>query len=862
MGTNIVSEQNVNTHNAELRPGFPIARGNILPGVRVNGSRLTLENTDIFCENKDELARRLLDVAFSVPEVGSVVLRWSQARVDIELSPAADATRTWRRLGLLLRQGGAVSGANHPKPVEALNLRPLVPDLPVRVSRVGASLTTFRVRPLSPSRVRISHPLLRRRDVLYRLRETIISAEGVLDVRAVALWASVIITYDPLQVDGEALARLLDRSWPQVIEGYTPPPFPKKLVVAGGLLSLASYAQLVNLGLLPLATAAVFAYSLPNLIAALRDLSRGRVGLPALYSAGLGFLLWTGLPFAASVMAVLFQGWPALAQSLAVDCERRLFAEHRRRLVWARIRDGESVEIAVDADRVAPGVVVSVRAGEYVPVDGVVVVGLASLREGHLTGMRGVTDRSLGDTVYAGSLVLAGRIDVRTIRAGQDTVSAAVARALPHGVLTGLPSSAGAERIANRNARPALLLAGLALLVTRTPRLSQVIIRPDYATAPRLSAHLSALTALSDSLAAGALVRNPAAFDRLAGADIFVFDDDIDYASRDFRIAELLADSGVEARRTLAYAAAALDGQNDPRSRAVLGEAERRNLSVPRIYRRQRLAGAIRFRSDDGDFVTVATPACLLQAGFKQIPGGPGRLLDANAAKGEAESGVPPLIVARGRTVVGAVTFARTGTSRIAAAVTGLRRWNPEARFVHLSRSPQDGAEDRVAGLGFDAVFAGLDPQDKAEAIRNLSHRAVWLGDGARRESAQARAASAVSVSLGRLPSLARDEADVVMLHGDPEALLPVLAAARNHDGRLKADYRAVYLANLAAIAGGLVAGFGGLQAGLTSNLGTAVVFLSRLRALRKSVTAAAAAAAGHDPSLDVAREMISFPPL
>jgi manganese/zinc-transporting P-type ATPase C len=91
-----------------------------------------------------------------------------------------------------------------------------------------------------------------------------------------------------------------------------------------------------------------------------------------------------------------------------------------------------------------------------------------------------------------------------------------------------------------------------------------------------------------------------------------------------------------------------------------------------------------------------------------------------------------------------------------------------------------------------------------------------------------------VSISLGGLRDLPEDEADIVVLRDDPRALLALRAAVEAHRGRLKSDYRTVYTANLLAVAGGFAAGFGSLQAGLTSNLGAALVFLGRLRGLAR----------------------------
>ena len=258
-------------------------------------------------------------------------------------------------------------------------------------------------------------------------------------------------------------------------------------------MALAFTGQFLRPALRPWATAAVAFYALPNAIRAIRDLRHGQVGVPAMASVSLGFLLWTGMPFASSVMATFAQLWPALANSLAARIEHRLFAEHHRRLAWARLAIATDSEARVELADLRPGTTVWARKGDIIPVDGNVLEGLAAIDEHILTGARGPVDRTVGDKVFAGALVRDGAIAIRAERVGEATSSAALSRALPYGAVSGLPSSADAERVANRNAKPALLLAGLFLLATRTPRLSQVSIRPDYASAPRLSSHLSAL---------------------------------------------------------------------------------------------------------------------------------------------------------------------------------------------------------------------------------------------------------------------------------------------------------------------------------------------------------------------------------
>ena len=270
-------------------------------------------------------------------------------------------------------------------------------------------------------------------------------------------------------------------------------------------MALAFTGQFLRPALLPWATAAVALYSLPNAIRAIGDLRRGQIGVHAMASVSLGFLLWTGMPFATSVMATFVQLWPALTHRLAARIEYRLFAEHHRRLAWARLSVPRGAEARVELADLRPGTTVWARKGDTIPADGIVLEGLAAIDEHILTGARGAVDRTVGDRVFAGTLVRDGAVAIRAERVGDATSAAALSRALPSGTVSGLPSIADVEDVANRNAKPALVLAGLMLLATRTPRLSQVSIRPDYASAPRLSAHLSALRSVVELLEGGAL---------------------------------------------------------------------------------------------------------------------------------------------------------------------------------------------------------------------------------------------------------------------------------------------------------------------------------------------------------------------
>jgi cation transport ATPase len=802
------------------------------PEVRLVGDRLVVRAPYMFGDDNDANARRFLERAFSLPEVRKAVVRRERGLIDLVVDPLADPSHVWKRLGALLRQPLTAKIAGLVR-ADRIPLQSPAVGLPVRVNRAGRGLTTFQVRAVSSGWLRIGHPLLRRRDVRGRLTTLLRSTYGVEDVRVAGVFASVLVVYDSRLIKPDQLLRILDDSWSFLLQGPPVAPPTKKLFIAGALVALSFTGQFLRPALRPWATAAVALYALPNAIRAIRDLRHGQVGVPAMASVSLGFLLWTGMPFASSVMATFAQLWPALANGLAARIEHRLFAEHHRRLTWARLAIATDVKHRIDLADLRPGTTVLARKGDIIPVDGSILEGFAAIEERILTGARGAIDRTVGDKVFAGTLVRDGAIAVRVERVGAATSAAALSRALPHGAVSGLPSTTEAEHVANRNAKPALLLAGLFLLATRTPRLSQVAIRPDYASAPRLSSHLSALRAIVESLEAGALVRSPSSLDRLLSVDVCVLDDGIDFARRGVQVEDVKSGSWTVGAEALALAAAALAEGDDQRGSALKRESERGRSIVLRPREAHRIAGATLFVDESGSLITVATPDFALR-NLRTPPSDVLNLLRAEAGAIGSDPATRALAVARGRDILGVIRFDRSGPLLVADAVSALRRQTPDVQFLHLSSSPQDVAETRTDLIGLDAVFGGLDLSSKIDAMRSISSNAIWIGDGGDLKSAPARAAAAVSVSIAGVDALPRDMSDIVLLRGDLASLVVARRSAEHRFARLKDDYRVVYLANLAALAGGVGAGFGSLRAGLTSNLGSAAVFLSHWRSLNR----------------------------
>jgi cation transport ATPase len=488
---------------------------------------VSIWSSEIFGTGDALRVREFLLRAFSVSEVRRVELQRGKSYGRIQYAAVNSPGPIWKKLSAALK-APAVSLTTEIQ--SRLDVEAVYLDgprrAPVHVSRIGNSLSTWRVRYQSEDRLLLWHPALRnRRDVVFRLEEELAAIFGVRDFSASALTAGVDIRFDKDRVTADRLARELEKAWPRLLDGLDSPPSRTRLFTAVGLLGLSFTGQYVVPALRPAALAGVALYSAPNVFNAAKQLARGQVGLSALYTTGLGFALASGQPFSSSLFAVLMQFWPHLARRKLVRTQRRLFAPQRRRPGWARVAHATGIEVEVNASALRKGERVVVGRGEIVPVDGVVEEGTAAVLDGALFGSDHAKRKTRGDDVPAGAFVRDGRLTIRVERTGADTTASYVASLLPRGPIEGLPSALEAERIANRNAKPALALAALSLGVTRTPRIAQALIRPDYATGPRLSSQFTALHSLGRGLQRGVLFRNLAALERLSEVDAIVFDD-------------------------------------------------------------------------------------------------------------------------------------------------------------------------------------------------------------------------------------------------------------------------------------------------------------------------------------------------
>ena len=235
-------------------------------------------------------------------------------------------------------------------------------------------------------------------------------------------------------------------------------------------------------------------------------------------------------------------------------------------------------EVSVAATELEPGDLVAVRTGMSICIDGVVEQGSAMVNQATLTGEPLAVERSVGDDVFAGTVVEDGGILVR-VRANTAQTKL---RSIVSPVQTAAsPKSEGQshmEDLANKIVPWNFLLAGLVALTTRSLIKTSAALMVDYSCALKLTGSVAVMTAMSDAAKMGVMVKGAKYFESFAKADTIVFDKTGTLTEAQPRLACVLTTDGWSEDEVLRLSACLEEHFPHPVARAVVNAARERGL--------------------------------------------------------------------------------------------------------------------------------------------------------------------------------------------------------------------------------------------------------------------------------------------
>lgn len=456
-------------------------------------------------------------------------------------------------------------------------------------------------------------------------------------------------------------------------------------------------------------------------------------------------------------------------------------------------------EVSVAATELEPGDLVAVRTGMSICIDGVVEQGSAMVNQATLTGEPLAVERSVGDDVFAGTVVEDGSILVRVRANTAQTKLRSIVSLVQTADSLKSEGQSHMEDLANKIVPWNFLLAGLVALTTRSLIKTSAALMVDYSCALKLTGSVAVMTAMSDAAKMGVMVKGAKYFESFAKADTIVFDKTGTLTEAQPRLACVLTTDGWSEDEILRLSACLEEHFPHPVARAVVNAARERGLE-----HRERHAAV--------EYIVAHGIASSIE-GRRAIIGSAHFVFEDESAQLESDikeqiesqmQGLSPLYLAVDGTVVGVLGIEDPLKPGVREAIADLHALGVK-HVVMLTGDSERTAERIAREAGVDEFKAELLPEDKyayVERIKGEGRHVAMVGDGV--NDSPALGLADVGLAMGGGSDIAKEVADIILTDTDLAAIVRLRRMSQGLIDRLTSSYSKVMLTNSVLLALGI----------------------------------------------------------
>lgn len=429
------------------------------------------------------------------------------------------------------------------------------------------------------------------------------------------------------------------------------------------------------------------------------------------------------------------------------------------------IRNG--TEESVPIEKVSIGDTLRVRPGETIPVDGLVISGESSLDQSVMTGESLPVDKTVGDTVFSGTINLYGSIDLEAAKVGQDSSLQKLIRMVEEADQNQAPTQRIADKWANWLVPVALLIAIAAYFITGDIVRSVTVMVVFCPCALVLATPTAIMAAIGQATKHGVIIKSGDALERMGKVDTIAFDKTGTLTYGKLEVTDILPVEGISKDVLLATAASAESKSEHPLARAIVDKANQCKLSLSESSAFTMTAGKGITAEIDGTTYRLGKENFLRESGYK-IDEKASDALERLRSEGKAS-----VIVADSDKIIGIIALSDVLRPEAPDMVQSLNRMGVEA--VLLTGDNEKSANYFAEKAGITEVRADLLPEQKLENIEALKKKGhvCMIGDGV--NDAPALKTADVGVAMGVMGSDVAVEAADVALMTDDISRLPYL---------------------------------------------------------------------------------------
>ena len=430
----------------------------------------------------------------------------------------------------------------------------------------------------------------------------------------------------------------------------------------------------------------------------------------------------------------------------------------------ARVRRGGEI-VTLEVSEICPGDLVLVSPGEKIAVDGAVVDGHSSVDQSRITGESMPAEKSVGTSVYAGSINQHGTLEIKVEKIGRDTSFGRIIDAVEKAEKSRAPVQRIADRLAGYLVYFSFAAAIITYLLTQNIRDTISVIIVAGACGVAAGTPLAILGGIGRAANLGAIIKGGVHLETLASIDTIVLDKTGTLTLGEPAVERIIPAHGVSEDDVLRFAAGAEMHSEHPLAHAVMAEAARCGIRP----------------SEPETFSYTLGHGIKAQIDSKSVLVGNRKMMTASGiAAPERPAG------ATGSDILVAVDGVYYGEIFVADPV------RPEARqamddlaaigirTVLLSGDLQSVAEEVAKRLDIAEARGDMLPENKFKRIRELmaeGRHVAMVGDGV--NDAPAISSAHLGIAMGSGTDVAKESANVVLIGNDLVKLVETIRIAR-----------------------------------------------------------------------------------
>ncbi len=457
------------------------------------------------------------------------------------------------------------------------------------------------------------------------------------------------------------------------------------------------------------------------------------------------------------------------------------------RVDTVKVKSPSGEEKETDASLVKPGDRVLVYMGTMIPFDGTVKGGEAMVNQSGLTGESAPVRKTEGDTVYAGTVLEEGNLEIEVKETAGNSRFESIVALIETGEKMKSAAAGKAERIADRLVPYSFAGVILTWLITRNVNKALSILMVDFSCALKLAMPVTVISAMRDCLKRGISVKGGKFLEAVAKADTIVFDKTGTLTKATPEVVRVIPFNGNNETEMLRTAACLEEHFPHSVANAVVRKAEEQNLRHREIHSDVRYIVAHGIASEiNGKRAVIGSGHFIFEDESCIVP-------ENEKEKFEA---IPPeyshLYLAIDGVLSAVICISDPVKETAGETIRRLKGAGFE-NVIMMTGDSERTAHAIATQTGIDEYYAEVLPEEKSSLIlkkQKEGHTVVMVGDGVNDSPALSAANAGIAIAEGA--HIAAEVADITIHTDDLLSLVLLKKLAIEMDRRVEKNYRSI----------------------------------------------------------------------